>query len=136
MSHRLLTSLASAAFALSLADAPTFAQTPAQQQAPLEAQQQGQPDQAEEAGLLSDSVEESLGPEPDDTGARSPEIVEEVEAVDLYALLWEVRRAPPGLDGAPIMRPNAWASEPETEMRPYHPRDVVLFPEDYIGLIQ
>jgi hypothetical protein len=129
MHHRLLTLITSAALALSLAAGPARAQ-----QAEAEAQQQGQPNQAEEAGLHSDEVEESLPPEPDPTGIRSPEVVEEVEALDLYSLLREVRRAPPGLDGQTIMRPNAWASEPETEMRPYHPRDVVLFPDDYIGL--
>jgi hypothetical protein len=134
MHHRLPALLAGAMLALAVATGPALAQAPAEApaQAPAEAQQQGQPDQAEEAGLHSDEVEESLPPEPEPTGIRPPELVEENEAADLYALLWEVRRAPPGLDGEPIMRPNAWASEPETEMRPYHPRDVVLFPEDYI----
>jgi glucose/arabinose dehydrogenase len=129
MIHRLTTLLlASAALALVAASGPALAQA----QSPAEAQLQGQPNQAEEAGLTDEEVEDSLPPEPEPTGVRPPESVEEVEAMDLYAVLREVRRAPPGLDGEPIMRPNAWASEPETEMAPYQPREAVLFPEDYI----
>jgi hypothetical protein len=93
------------------------------------------PQQAIEEGeaiLNEDVLESGVLREPDEQGMRPPEPVDESDAVDLYALLAQLRRAPPGLDGQPVARPNLWASEPETEMVPQQPRDAYLFPPEYV----
>ncbi len=92
------------------------------------------PGEAERRGLLSPEVQESLMPEPTPQGTRPPEptVTDETRA-DLYTLLSAVRRAPPGLDGRPIPRPNPLASEPAKEMTPHpagHPE--VLFMDNYV----
>lgn len=95
----------------------------------------GDPDEAENRGLTSPEVERSQMPEPTQQGTRSPEEVNttQTEEATLYEALAQVRRAPPGLDGRPITRPNPLGSEPETEMEP-HPAGNLdfLFPEGYV----
>jgi hypothetical protein len=98
-----------------------------------EAQQQPLEDVQDSEAILTEEVEESgVEAEPDEQGMRPNEVVDADDHVDLYSLLQAVRHAPPGLDGAPITRPNALASEPETEMTPAQPRDAYLFPDDFI----
>ena len=92
---------------------------------------QGDPEEAERRGLTSEAVEETVDQQPTDQGNR-PENVVEGEAPALYGLLARVRAAPPGVDGEPIPRPNALASEPSTEMEPLQPENPSLFPEGYI----
>jgi hypothetical protein len=97
-----------------------------------QAQQQPVAQVEDGEAILNEDVEESgVEAEPDEQGMRPPEVVEG-EDDGLYRLLQAVRRAPPGLDGTPVERPNAWASEPETEMTPYQPREAYLFPDDFI----
>jgi hypothetical protein len=95
----------------------------------------GDPDEAENRGLTSPEVERSQMPEPTQQGTRSPEETNTTRAEDaaLYEALAQVRRAPPGLDGRPVTRPNPLGSEPETEMEP-HPagNPESLFPEGYV----
>jgi hypothetical protein len=98
-----------------------------------QAQQQPLEDVEDSEAILTEEVEESgVEAEPDEQGMRPNEVVDADDHVDLYSLLQAVRHAPPGLDGAPITRPNALASEPETEMTPAQPRDAYLFPDDFI----
>lgn len=100
------------------------------------AQETGQqpfPQSEEGEAILNENVEESgVKKQPNPQGLRSPEAVDEEEEADLYSLLNEVRRAPPGLDGEAVPRPNLYASEPEAEMDPDTPRDAFLFPDDFI----
>jgi hypothetical protein len=97
------------------------------------AQQQPVDEVEDGEAILTEEVEDSgVEAEPDEQGMRPHEAVEADDHVDLYSLLQAVRHAPPGLDGAPITRPNALASEPETEMTPAQPRDAYLFPDDFI----
>ncbi|WP_029007490.1 hypothetical protein [Azospirillum halopraeferens] len=99
-----------------------------------DAPRNGNPQEAEQRGLTSPEVEDSQMPEPTRQGTRSPEPTGSAQAdLALYEALSLVRRAPPGLDGRPTPRPNAYASEPETEMEPSptgNPEH--LFPENYI----
>lgn len=94
------------------------------------------PDEAEQRGLTAPEVQRSLMPNPTPQGTRPPEPTEKnAEPVrsGLYQALNAVRRAPPGLDGHPIPRPNTFASEPGTEMEPDpagNPEN--LFPENYV----
>lgn len=99
----------------------------------LQAQQQPVEEVEDVETILTEEVEDSgILAVPDEQGMRPHEAVEVEDDVDLYSLLQAVRRAPPGLDGAPVARPNAVASEPETEMTPAQPREAYLFPDDYI----
>lgn len=92
----------------------------------------GDPGEAERRGLTAPDIQSDV--QPTEQGNRAPEVLEKEagEGIDLYMLLARVRSAPPGLDGQPIPRPNALASEPEIEMQPAQPRDANLFPENYI----
>ena len=86
---------------------------------------------------VSEEVQESQPPAPNEQGMLQAEELDESEEeaerdVSLYTVLSELRRAPPGLDGEPIERPNPLASEPTPEMDPLQPRDAYLFPEGYI----
>ena len=97
--------------------------------APANAQQ---PNQAEQEGLTAPEVIESLDTNPSDQGALTPEVIDREDQPALYALLSRLRQAPPSLDGEPIPRPNAFASEPAKEMVPAQPENMYLFPENYI----
>lgn len=97
----------------------------------------GDPNEAERRGLTEEAVEETVDQEPTEQGNRPENIVEGEEELapqeaSLYERLERVRAAPPGLDGVPIPRPNALASEPTTEMEPFQPEDPSLFVEGYI----
>lgn len=90
-------------------------------------------EEAEERGLTSPRVQESLPQNPTDQGTRPPDQLDEDEEPQLYQLLTEVRRSPPTLDaGDGTPRPNEFASEPAKEMPPAQPEDMSLFPEDYL----
>jgi len=95
------------------------------------------PNEAERRGLTSPAVKDSLMPNPTPQGNRPPEpaVTEEFAAgTTLYGALFDVRRAPPTLDGARrTPRPNPLGSEPELEMRP-DPRGNPdsLFPQNYV----
>ncbi|WP_375262158.1 hypothetical protein [Palleronia sp.] len=93
---------------------------------------EGDPDEAEERGLLSPDVTEHSAEGPTEQGTRTTETLEEEDDESLYFLLSRVRTNPPGLDGTPIPRPNPLASEPAKEMVPAQPEDVSLFRDDYI----
>lgn len=105
-----------------------------------ESAREGEADGGEEAVTspgVSEEVKESQPPAPNEQGMLQTETLDEEEDTStedepLYALLAELRRAPPGLDGQPIERPNPLASEPTLEMDPVQPLDAYLFPEDYI----
>lgn len=119
-------------------ESPQDQEEPAGQASPAQ-DPEGNPLEAEQRGLTSEEVRESVPPDPTEQGTRPPELLEgeeEVEAdgeeVDLYAILDRVRRAPPGLDGRPIPRPNPLGSEPAKEMTPLQPEDPSLFPEGYV----
>lgn len=98
------------------------------------------PDEAEQRGLTSPDVQRSQMPEPTAQGTRPPGLEEdETDETDAASdmtvsqLLREFRRAPPGLDGQRIARPNPLGSGPGTEMDPHPEGDIeVLFPDDYI----
>ncbi|HSK41996.1 MAG TPA: hypothetical protein VK943_19685 [Arenibaculum sp.] len=91
------------------------------------------PDEAETRGLTDADVRESQGPESSPQGTRSPESLGGGTPVLLADLLRDFRRAPPGLDGRPIQRPNPLASEPGVVMEPHPNGDIqVLFPDNYI----
>jgi hypothetical protein len=97
----------------------------------------GDPDEAESRGLTDESVEETVDQEPTQQGNRPENVVEGEEEIapqeaSLYERLARVRAAPPGLDGEPIPRPNALASEPTTEMDPLQPENPSLFVEGYV----
>lgn len=145
--------LVAALLAISLAGAPVQAQQPAQQGAPPDQGEQpnwppglqnwdtsgrdpegGNPNEAEQRGLTSPEVKESMMPGPTAQGTRPPESddVQDRRAA-LYDAIRAVRRAPPALDGRPIPRPNPLASEPEVAMQPDpagNPES--LFPENYV----
>ncbi|MFD1912956.1 hypothetical protein [Halodurantibacterium flavum] len=100
---------------------------------------QGETDQptegqsTEELDLDSLAIENSQAPEPDEQGLRDPMATPGAGNEDsLYSILSAVRMAPPGLDGRPMPRPNALASEPALEMPPEQPEDLYLFPDGYI----
>lgn len=85
----------------------------------------GQPGQAAQEGLTSPDVVDSLGPEPTPQGTRPPDedvdggvpaqAADAQELSPLYVALHHVRRAPPGLDGTPVARPNDVAAEPQKD---------------------
>ena len=113
-------------------------ENPVEEPGPL--QPAGQADAEAEAVAppeVSEEVKESQPPAPTDQGMLQTEELDEDEEeaeqdVTLYAVLSDLRRSPPGLDGEPIPRPNPLASEPTLEMDPAQPRDAYLFPEGYI----
>lgn len=85
-----------------------------------------------EGGLTGEDVQESLPPPPTEQGTRPFGTLDEEDVPQLYGLLARIRAAPPSLEGEPVPRPNALASEPAKEMTPQQPADVSLFVEDYI----
>ena len=93
---------------------------------------EGNPNEAEERGLLSPEVQENDAEGPTEQGTRTTETLDEEEDPGLYQLLAIVRASPPGIDGELISRPNPLASEPVKEMNPMQPEDVYLFPDGYV----
>ena len=91
-----------------------------------------QPNQAEQEGLTSPNVQESLGAQPADVGTRAPDVLDQEDKPTLYNALSRLRQAPPSLEGEPIPRPNEFASEPAKEMQPAQAEDMSLFPDNYI----
>lgn len=90
------------------------------------------PNEAERRGLTSPEVRNSQMDGPNQQGTRAPEPEAAGEQpAGLYQALSAVRRAPPGLDGRPIQRPNALGSEPTTEMTPVGGPEH-LFPDGYV----
>ena len=82
--------------------------------------------------LDTPAIRQSDGPDVTQQGVRPPDPLEEEDAPLLYDLLAQIRRAPPLLDGQVMPRPNAFASEPTTEMPQEHTEPMSLFPEGYI----
>ena len=113
--------ISSAVLTLALAGAPFLSLAHAQQ-----------PNQAEEEGLTSPNVVESQGAQPTDQGNRAPDVLDQEDKPTLYGALSRLRQAPPSLEGEPVPRPNAFASEPAKEMQPAQAEEISLFPENYI----
>lgn len=125
-----------------LEEAESGAEEQAEAGSDSEAEDQPQAsDESREAAVtepgISEDVKESQPPAPNEQGMLQTETVEEEEGEaengkTLYALLADLRRSPPGLDGQPIERPNPLASEPTPEMDPVQPLDAYLFPDGYV----
>lgn len=71
-------------------------------------------------GLTDPGIKAAQQPDPNEQGVRSPDPDTDAEnqTPRLADALDAVRRAPPGLDGTPIPRPNPWASEPDDPHEP------------------
>jgi hypothetical protein len=90
-------------------------------------------EEAEERGLTSPEVKESLTINPTEQGTLPPKQLNEDDEPLLYDLLTEIRRAPPTLDAINFVpRPNEFAREPAKEMVTEGAQKIILFPEGYV----
>jgi hypothetical protein len=66
------------------------------------------------------AVQDSQQPHPTEQGVRSPtpETSSETASMTLQQALAAVLQAPPDLQGKPVPRPNAWASNPDDPQEP------------------
>lgn len=71
--------------------------------------------ESQRRGLRDQDVKDTQLGQPSQQGVRSPEVQQAGATNGLFKALAAVRRAPPGLDGVPIPRPNEVASEPEVD---------------------
>ncbi|WP_109106720.1 hypothetical protein [Azospirillum sp. TSO35-2] len=96
------------------------AQTAAQTAAPAPSSDASQGASKGDAAANDPAVRGSQEPHPTPQGTRSPNDASsgDTQSAELQQALAAVRRAPPDLNGTPVPRPNALASEPDQPDEP------------------